>query len=280
MRPALHIQADTTAADFDVRYPEGADYVIVPNVVKHDDPLLLAWITRQAARGGTILSICDGALVVANTGLMRGHRATAHWATLELRRKAYPDVTWVENTRYVADGRIVSSAGISAAIPTSLALVEAIAGRPRAVAVAHDLGVADWGTAHNSQFFAPAFGRTMRTLATAGGTRNRQEVIGVPVASGVDEIALALTADAYTRTHRGKAFSVAASMQPLVTRHGLILVPDRQVGDRDPLDRMALLPSLQPGAMLDWVLDAISRDFGRTVAFGVALEFEYPGFRE
>ena len=85
MRPALHIQPSATAAQFDARFPDGADYVIVPAMVKQDDPALLAWLSRQSGRGATIVSICDGALVVANAGLLRGHRATAHWATLRVR---------------------------------------------------------------------------------------------------------------------------------------------------------------------------------------------------
>jgi hypothetical protein len=89
MRPSLRLQPDMTVSAFDERHPEGADYVIVPAVVNRDDPTLLAWIARQSSRGATIVSICDGALVVANTGLMNGHRATAHWATLAYRRETF-----------------------------------------------------------------------------------------------------------------------------------------------------------------------------------------------
>ncbi|RYF03495.1 MAG: transcriptional regulator, partial [Oxalobacteraceae bacterium] len=112
MRPALHLQPQASIDEFDARHPEGADYVVVPAVSRRDDPVLLAWIREQARKGGTLVSICDGALVVANSGAMDGHRATAHWATAELRRKAYPKVRWIDNRRYVADGTIVSSAGI------------------------------------------------------------------------------------------------------------------------------------------------------------------------
>ena len=143
MRPALHIQPGATAAQFDARFPQGADYVIVPAMVKRDDPALLAWLRQQSGRGATIVSICDGALVAANAGLLGGHRATAHWATIGYRRKTYPDVRWVENRRFVADGRIVSSAGISAAIPTALALVEAIGGHDKAAAVGRRTGTAE-----------------------------------------------------------------------------------------------------------------------------------------
>jgi transcriptional regulator GlxA family with amidase domain len=94
--------------------------VIEPAINNSDDPKLLGWITSQAGKGATTVSICDGALVVAKTGLMRGHRATGHWATQSLRREKFPDTTWQTNIRYVADGKIVSSAGVSASIPIPL----------------------------------------------------------------------------------------------------------------------------------------------------------------
>jgi putative intracellular protease/amidase len=282
MRPALRLRPDTTIGGFDGRFPQGADYVIVPAVVKQEDPALLAWIRDQAATGSTIVSICDGAFVVANTGLMNGHRATAHWATLGHRRDHYPDVTWVENRRYVADGKIVSSAGISAAIPTSLALVEAIAGRAKATAVAAELGAPDWSTRHNSQVFAPRFGHNLTALATTmfiNPKARRQESIGVPIAGGADEIALALTADAYSRTGLSKAYSVASSTDPVRTRHGLTILPDLTGGQVQSAARLVPLPNVPAGAQLDAALAGIGRDYGRLAAFAVALDFEYPGFK-
>jgi len=284
MRPALQLQPQTTTREFNARFPDGADYVIVPAVVERDDPVLLGWIAAQGRRGATVVSICDGALVVAKTGLMSGHRATAHWATQALRAQQYPDTQWLENVRYVADGRIVSSAGISAAIPTSLALVEAIAGQDRAKTVADALGVAEWGAQHDSEAFRPRFGVNLTAFAATNYTNrwfHSIQSIGVPVAVGVDEIALAVTADAYSRTGRSHALSLAASGEPVATRHGLVLVPDRVVGGPDPVDRV--LPGFDgtPSAQtFDQVLAAIATRYGRATAYGVALDFEYPGFHK
>jgi hypothetical protein len=76
MRPALKVQPDATLAEFDVRFPQGADYVIVPAVVRFDDAALIAWVRAQGGKGATLVSICDGAAVVAGTGLMDGRRAS------------------------------------------------------------------------------------------------------------------------------------------------------------------------------------------------------------
>ncbi|HET6821435.1 MAG TPA: DJ-1/PfpI family protein, partial [Anaerolineales bacterium] len=74
--PALRVEADATIADFDTQYPEGADYVIVPQMSRHDDPVALEWIRSQADKGATIIGVCAGARIVAETGLLDGKRAT------------------------------------------------------------------------------------------------------------------------------------------------------------------------------------------------------------
>ena len=84
MSPALRFQAQATTKQFDARVPEGADYVIVPNVYEGaKDPMMLDWVRRQAGRGATIVGICDGVPVLANAGLLKEHRATAHWNTID-----------------------------------------------------------------------------------------------------------------------------------------------------------------------------------------------------
>jgi putative intracellular protease/amidase len=279
MRPALRIQPQASVADFDARYPDGADYVVVPAVVRRDDPTLLAWIKAQAAKGSTLVSICDGALVVAGSGAMDGHRATAHWATADYRRKHYPNIHWVDDRRYVADGAIDSSAGISASIPASLALVEAIAGRERAATVAAEIGVSDWNPTHDSRSFHPKLGRNLSAFATTQYLNtwfHKPRALGIPVGAGVDEVALALTADAYTRTNRAHAYALGTSLAPVETRHGLVLLPDRD--DGESLDGQVPVPAGKAGLALDRVLGDIARSFGWHTAYGVALDLEYPGF--
>jgi len=281
MRPALKIQPDATVQQFDSQYPEGADYVIVPAVGKHDDPELLRWVAAQGAKGATIVSICDGALVVAGAGLLKGHRATAHWATESHRKEHYPDTQWISNTRYVADGKVVSSAGISAAVPTSLALLEAIAGRARAAAVAQEIGVDDWGSSHDSDRFHPRLGNlTAYATIYTNAWFHATDSVGVPLASGVDEIALAFTADAWSRTSRSQAYGIAASNAPIRTRNGLNVLPDRAAGAADaPAAMLPALDTTPAGKALDKVLADVAQRYGHRTAYRVALEFEYPAYQ-
>jgi putative intracellular protease/amidase len=280
MRPALTLKPDATIAEFDARFPEGADYVIVPAVMKYNDPTLIAWLKEQGSKGGTLMSICDGAAVVAVTGLMDGHRATAHWASEKFRRKHFPQVDWVTDVRYIADGRIISTVGISAALPASLALVEAIAGHDRAMAVAADLGVSDWSPTHRTAPFRPKFGVNLKALITANYTNHwfhRTEMLGLNLAPGADEIALAITADAYSRTGRSMVHALAASSEPIRSRHGLLIVPDTLAGSAHHMRRM--LPDLDHTPSGQWLaksIQGIKLLYGRNTAYGVALDFEYP----
>jgi putative intracellular protease/amidase len=281
MKPALRIQPQDTITTFDARFPDGADYVIVPAVVKPNDVTLVAWVAAQRAKGATIVSICDGALVVANAGLFKGRRATAHWATGDYRREHYPDTEWLSNVRYVADGRVISSAGVSAAMPTALALVEAIAGNARASAVARDIGVPDWSTAHNSDIFHPRLGVNLGAYITGYTNQwfHSAERIGINVAPGVDEVTLAFTADAWARSKRSQVYTIADSTSALPTQHGLTILPDYAATDADAPPALSTTAAALPGQALDRALEELAQRYGHRTAFLVALELEYPSYR-
>lgn len=279
-RPALTANLDGTMAEFDTQHPEGADYVIVPAMVNRKDPTVLAWISEQARKGATVVSICDGALVVGSAGLLNGKWATAHWASESMRLQEFPTTHWVRNMRYVADGKIVSSAGISAAMPTSLALVEAIAGRERASILAREIGVADWSPRHDSDAFRPHFGNlgAFATKMLVNPYLHGKQRIGIPLNDGMDEINLAILADAYSRTGRSQAVALGATIEPVASRYGLRFSPDAVTGT-DAVD--VVLPPLGntvPGMVFDTTLASIEARYGRRTAYGVALDFEYPGY--
>lgn len=277
MSPALRFQAQATTREFDSRFPEGADYVIVPNVYDgQNDATMLGWIRLQAARGATIVGICDGVPVLANAGLLKGRKATGHWRTIDGLERKHPETRWLRNRRYIADGNVITTSGVSASIPISVALVEAIGGRAKAKRLAQVLGVKDWSPAHNSEQFKLTAGG----LFTALGNKAmfwRQEALGLEVAPGVDEISLALIADAYGRTRRSAALSVARSDRPVLTRRGLALLPDRLSNGPDQPSAMLPLYETVPAAQaLDHALEGIATRYGESTAAFVALTMEYP----
>lgn len=278
-RPALRAQLDNTMAEFDRQHPEGADYVVVPAMVNSKDATVTAWIADQSRKGATVVSICDGAFVVANAGLLKGKWATAHWASESMRLQSFPTTHWVRNSRYVADGNVVSSAGISAALPASLALVEAIAGEERAASVARELGIAEWGPRHNSDAFRPHVGNlgAFAVKLLVNPHMHNVERIGVALTDGMDEINLAILADAYSRTGRSRAVSLAPVPGAVTSRSGLRFLPD-VVGDTRAVDVMLQPGTNATGTAFDNALASVEKRYGRRTALAVALDFEYPGY--
>jgi putative intracellular protease/amidase len=276
MQP-LTFELQATIEDFDQRYPEGADYLFVPAVENFNDASLVEWVKSQGDKGCTVISICYGALVVAKTGLFDGHRATSHYSNEAMRAALFPSVRWQKNIRYVADGKVVSSAGVSASMPTSIALVEAIAGPEKAAQVAREVGIDNWSSRHNSDAFQSDPGNADMPR---GDTRPTV-TLGIPVKTGDDEIALALTAESYSRTGNTMAFAVAESKAPLRLAHGLVVLPDLVEGDSPSVDRMLEpLDAHEATRALDIALADISRTYGPRAARNVALFMEYPGFED
>lgn len=272
--PVLKVEPQATIASFDAHHPSGADYVIVPAMSRDDDPAVLQWIRKQAGKGAVIIGVCAGAKVVASAGLLDGKRATTHWYYLAELRKKHPTIRYVADRRIVADGRVVTTTGISASMPLSLTLIEAIAGRETALATARDLGLAEWDARHASDAFA--FTRPFALTAIANITAFwNHEKLGLQLAPGVDEVALALVADAWSRTYRSRAVTFAVSAEAQESRNGIRLLPERAMAEWPAARR---LPNIerQPAEALDAALRGIAWRYGEGTADFVAMQLEYP----
>ncbi len=88
-----------------------------------DNPELLAWIADVAPGCQWVTSVCTGSLLLAEAGPAAGKRVTTHWGAIELVRKRGKAGEVLENIRYVRDGNVVTSAGVSAGIDMSLWLI-------------------------------------------------------------------------------------------------------------------------------------------------------------
>ncbi len=92
------------------------------------NPTLLAWIRQQAARAELVLSVCTGALLLGQAGLLDGLQATTHFAATGLLREIAPQALVSEGVRFVDNGRVVLSAGVSAGLDMSLHIVDRLLG--------------------------------------------------------------------------------------------------------------------------------------------------------
>ena len=122
------------------------DVLIIPGGVvdaEMDQPELMAWLIRTAPATSVTASVCTGAFLLAQAGLLHGKQATTHWEDLAELRRLFPEVDVVEGKRWVDLGSIVTSAGISAGIDMSLHLVARLAGAELARKTAHQMQY-DW----------------------------------------------------------------------------------------------------------------------------------------
>jgi transcriptional regulator GlxA family with amidase domain len=103
------------------------------------NPKLIGWIRRRAAEAQLTTSVCTGSFLLAETGILAGKTATTHWASVERMAQTYTMVHVRSDARFVDEGDIVTSAGISAGIDMSLYLVGRLKGADVAAKTARQM---------------------------------------------------------------------------------------------------------------------------------------------
>jgi len=269
--PVFQVSVEEDLAGFDDAHPSGADYVIVPALDDDGDSTIAAWLREQRTKGASIISVCAGALELGRAGLLDSRRFTTHWYYRKTVLDRHPTAVYVPDRRSVVDRDVATTAGITASMPAMIALVEAIAGPAKAKALAAEIGVVSWTPLHDSS----RFGLNARLMSqyvfdTAAFWRDERWI--VDVRDGMSDIALALAADAWTRTGRVNIDASAAG--PVRLMSGLML----EAQPSSPqAPRMPLSSSVKPVEQLDRTLCEIEQRFGVARRERVMMELEYAG---
>ncbi|ABF11387.1 transcriptional regulator GlxA family with amidase domain [Cupriavidus metallidurans] len=100
---------------------------------------VLAFVSKAVPRARRTASICTGAFILAEAGLLDGRRATTHWAFARDMKRLHPDIKVEDDRIYIVDGAIWTSAGMTAGLDLALAMVEKDLGADIARSVAHKL---------------------------------------------------------------------------------------------------------------------------------------------
>lgn len=127
-RNGLKVQPDYSIEDL-----PPIDILIIPggkgvreNEVKNET--IINWVRQQMKEVKLMTSVCTGALLLAKAGLLEGLQATTHWASIQTFKKDFPNVEVMENVKFVDEGHIITSAGISAGINMSFHIVKNLLG--------------------------------------------------------------------------------------------------------------------------------------------------------
>ena len=160
----LPVLAGSAVADVDVA---GVDTLVVAggggvDAARHDTALT-GWIAAAGCGARRVTSVCSGVFLLAAAGLIRGRRVTTHWARAEQLRREHPDLQVDCDPIFSRDGRVWTSAGVTAGMDLALALVEEDLGRDVAHAVAQELVMFLRRPGSQSQFSVPLWSRQPRT---------------------------------------------------------------------------------------------------------------------
>jgi transcriptional regulator GlxA family with amidase domain len=174
--------------EYDLSLLDGADTVIVPGAADAHrlpptaEPVLAA-LRAAYARGARVMSICTGAFVLAEAGLLDGRPATTHWAHADAFRRAYPRVLLDPDVLFVDDGQVLTSAGVAAGLDLCLHVVRRDHGSEVANRAARRVVVPAWRDGGQAQFIerpVPPLGDASTSGARAWALQRLEHPIDLP----------------------------------------------------------------------------------------------------
>ena len=115
----------TILPQYDISNCHDPDLIVIPGIIDQEaDPSLINWIGQMGNKGVSIMSVCIGLYILAQTGLLEGRQATTHYLAIDSVHKQYPGIDLVKNVRVVEDGNIITTGGITSGIDGALYIVE------------------------------------------------------------------------------------------------------------------------------------------------------------
>jgi transcriptional regulator GlxA family with amidase domain len=246
-----------TFADVASGRAEQPDVVVVPAVDDPDGPSeapLRAWVIEQSQHGARILGVCAGSRLLAATGLLQGRTATSHWSRINALKKKHPDVHWVNGERFVTDGAITTTAGITSGIPAALHLVDELAGNSEAARVGQLVHYPNWSPTASTKIPVQSFALDDLPVGLNLAIPWFRPTLGVALADGVGEIDVASAFEVYSVSYAARTLAIATG-GIVTTEHGVVLAT-LPATDAPALDRV-VLPAATAGTagaaqLRDW----------------------------
>ncbi|GCE09323.1 DJ-1/PfpI family protein [Dictyobacter aurantiacus] len=133
----LRLQPDYSfeqAPAFDIVVVPGANLGVIAHVIAQDE--VMRWIARASSQSQLMTSVCTGAFFLAQAGLLNGKRATTHWAALDLFEQQFSQIQVQRTGKFVDEGTIITSAGVTSGFNMALHVVERLLGEQMAQAIA------------------------------------------------------------------------------------------------------------------------------------------------
>lgn len=201
------------------------DVVVVPAVNQPNSPQeapLREWVTTQAAAGALVLGVCYGSGVLADAGLLEERTATSHWSRITQLTKTYPEVNWIRGQRYVQDGPVITTAGVTSGIPGALHVITELAGPAEAARVGSTVGYPNWSAHEPTDIPVQSFTASDLPVALNAVAPWGRPTVGITLADGVGEIDLASIFEVYDVSYAARVVPLSAT-GTITTKHGLVV---------------------------------------------------------
>ncbi|MFE7531713.1 DJ-1/PfpI family protein [Kitasatospora sp. NPDC057542] len=238
-----HLLPDHTLAEVaDGTLPE-PDVVVVPAVT---DPTgageerLRQWIVERHRKGARILGVCAGSELLATSGLLDDRDATSFWSNIGSLERSYPKVDWKRGQRYVEDGRVTTTAGVTSGTLGALRLVEELAGKAEATRIGTGLSYPGWTP--DGPTTIPANHLALGDLPYAFNAAFPwlRPTTAIGLVDGVEEIDAAAAFEGYGGVSFATRTLVIGAGDTVTTRHGLVLVTRPAKGGAHGADRFVV----------------------------------------
>jgi transcriptional regulator GlxA family with amidase domain len=155
-------QGPAAVAEFGFADCPHLDLMLVPGGIgtrrEVDNPAMISWLQTRAQEVELVTSVCTGAGLLARAGILDGRRATSNKRSLDWVMSQGPKVEWVQQARWVEDGKFATSSGVSAGIDMALAIIARICGKDVAEKVAISMEY-EWHRDAGWDPFAKIWGR-------------------------------------------------------------------------------------------------------------------------
>ncbi|HRI21203.1 MAG TPA: DJ-1/PfpI family protein, partial [Panacibacter sp.] len=205
-----------------------ADVIVIPVQIgamqkNQQDSIVINWIKDHYTSTTKILSVCDGSITAAATGIYDGKLLTTHASDYPTVKVPYTKPIWVQNVSVTKSGNLFSTAGVSNATEGSLTVINELFGKETMQLVAANIYYphAEIKTEHQS-------------IAVSGSTKasilkkvmfKKNKDVGVLLQDGMSEFDLAAVLDTYNRSFPSSCNTYSTTGKTVTTKYGLTLIP-------------------------------------------------------
>lgn len=254
------------------------DLVVVPAVNSPAEPEEAAareFISSQYNAGARVLGICAGSRLLAASGILDGLQATSHWSRIAALKTSNPEVTWVTGERYVQDGRVTTTGGVTSSIPGALRVMADMAGDAEAIRVGDAISYPGWSLDAPTAMPVKSFGFEDTAFLMNTAFPWARPNVGVELRDGVDEIDAAAIFEVYGYS-QGTTAGALSRTGLVTTKHGLV-VQTSLLNDKTKASLVAgELGKKGSEQGFDAAFEQLSRSTSLSVVQSVSKMIEYP----